>query len=101
MDIYIYVPGLVNPLPPPPGNAHAPPPLPVGGGSAVPSGEGGSGESFFGLWRLFSGPGGAQGRPREAQGGQKRPKNPKVSPDGSKSGAGEDIFRNQRNIDFS
>ncbi len=89
---------------PPPQAMLMPPRPPVGGRSAVPSGEGGSGGSFFGLWRLFSGPGGALGAPRvvqeRAQGGQKRPKNPKVNPDGSKSGAGEDTFRNQRNINF-
>ena len=51
-------------------------------------GHGGFGPPFFGLWRLFGGPGGAQGRPREARGGQKRPKRvqkgaqmaPKVTP---------------------
>ena len=31
-------------------------------------------ECLFGSWQLFGGPGGAQGRPREAQGVQKRPK---------------------------
>ena len=36
--------------------------------------EGGLGDYFFGLWQLFGGLGGTQGRPREAQGGQKRPK---------------------------
>jgi hypothetical protein len=43
-------------------------------------GQGGFGAPFFDPWRLLGGPGGAQGRPREARRGQEFPKGAQMVP---------------------